>query len=553
MERERHTRIMIFINIFFLGYLFLVGKLFWIQIVKHREYQDEAMIQRNSEIRIYPARGVIFDRNLIPLTNRERHNTIFIIRDLVKNNDEVLNYLEKEFHIKRKSIINENKAVVEYAVNKDISNIERYPGVFTENIVERYSDDNILSHVIGYINESENRGETGLERVYNDILVSNSDYGKLIFQTDGKKRIIPGAGYLGTFKRDLRIPNGVKLTIDYHIQKIVEEIMDEKKINGAVIVTDAESGDILAMSSRPNLDVRNIESHMYSKYMDFYNKAIEVEYPPASIFKIVVLLAALEDPMIDINEDFFCSGYELVGDKKIKCHSYNSGGHGNITIREAFYHSCNSVFIQMGKKLGAKKIVEMAKRLGFGEKVQIELLEEKKGNLPKGDELLGPAYGNISIGQGKVEVTPLQINNLTMIIANNGIKKDLRLVDSIVNANGITIKEIFRDDDVRVIDGYYTYIVKKMMEGVVEKGTARNYISLEKFGGAAGKTGTAEAIMNEKAVKHGWFSGFFPKEKPKYVVTVLVEDGVSGGVSAAPIFNDIIKNIVNIQRRWTNP
>ncbi len=282
--------------------------------------------------------------------------------------------------------------------------------------------------------------------------------------------------------------------------------------------------------------------------MDLYNKSIQVGYPPASVFKIVVLLAALEEEKIELDEKFLCKGYEIVGNNKIKCHSYNDGGHGELDIKEAFYDSCNSAFIQLGKRIGAKAIMERARKLGFGSKVGIQLMEEIDGNLPSGDELLGPSIGNISIGQGNIEVTPLQVTNMMTILANNGIKKDLTIVDAIVTDKKHEVKSVRREKPKRLISSYNSYILRKFMEEVVNKGTASRYILLDNIGGAAGKTGTAEAIANNKEIKHSWFAGYFPKNKPKYVITVLVENSVSGGKSAGPVFEEIAKQIYNIEK-----
>ncbi|MFA7412659.1 MAG: penicillin-binding transpeptidase domain-containing protein, partial [Tissierellaceae bacterium] len=307
---------------------------------------------------------------------------------------------------------------------------------------------------------------------------------------------------------------------------------------GAVIVTDIESGEILALASRPNFNQKNITAYLDKDDMALYNKAVQVSYPPGSIFKIVVLLAALEEDMGFLENSYFCKGYEVINNTTIKC----SGNHGQISLRDGFAKSCNSVFIQIGKELGAKKIIDMAKRLGLGEKVNIGLAEEIEGILPEGEELLGPAIGNISIGQGKIEATPLQISNILLTIANDGVQKDMTLVKGITSKEGQILKAYNREEDKRVISKDLSQVAKELLEEVLSSGTARS-LDLEDIGGAAGKTGSAEASLKGQFTIHGWFAGYYPKDEPRYGITILVEEASSGSKSAAPIFEKICKEI----------
>ena len=186
---------------------------------------------------------------------------------------------------------------------------------------------------------------------------------------DEKKNIILGGEYTVNQKINSMEPNGVKLTVDYHIQKIVENILDSERKNGAVIVADVESGDIVAMASRPNFNQKDIDEYLDRDDMVLYNKAVQVAYPPGSLFKTVVLLTALEEDLSYVDKSFYCKGYEQINNVTIKCN--NVDGHGHINLKEAFSKSCNSAFIQLGQELGSKKIIDMSKKLGFGEKINI--------------------------------------------------------------------------------------------------------------------------------------------------------------------------------------
>jgi len=440
---------------------------------------------------------------------------------------------------------NSSNKILSFPLKKPIDEELIPKNAFVAERTLRYSKNNILSHVIGYIRKSENKGEYGIELIYDDVLKNYKNKQILYLELDDKKSILLDGEYQVTRNTKSLDPAGVKLTIDYHIQKIVEDILDKNKVNGAVMVSDVKSGEIRALASRPNFDQENTDKYQQNEDMALYNKAIQAKYPPGSLFKIVVLLTALEEDLDYLDRTFYCKGYEELGKIRISCN--NTEGHGYLSLKDAFSKSCNSVFIQVGKELGSQKIINMAKRLGLGSTINIGLSEEVEGNLPSGDDIKGPAIGNISIGQGSIEVTPLQITNLLMIIANDGIQKGMTIVDGITDENGIIIKKYNRQEDKRVLSKENCEIVKDFLIDVVKNGTAKK-MSLDEIGGAAGKTGSAQGVFKGEEVVHGWFTGYFPVNNPKYVITVLDEKAKSGSQSAVPIFEQIVKEIYSINR-----
>ncbi|HHV38180.1 MAG TPA: hypothetical protein GXX70_01650 [Tepidimicrobium sp.] len=527
-------------------FAFLVVRLYWIQIVNHESLRAEALKQRGQEIRLSPNRGIIYDRNLIPLTNRKKVITGFFFKKDIESDSTLREAIIKSSHMDDSQLdehIKSKGTIVDIPLISNLLDIDERK-FFTANRIERYDDINMLSHVIGHINRSENKGEAGIEKVYDEILKNEGDHSVYI-DLDERRRIFTKEEYLVNRDIDPRGPNGVKLTVDYYIQKEVERILDRRGIKGSAIVADVKTGDILAMASRPNFDQDNIERYLNREDMALYNKAVQVGYPPGSLFKLVVLLTAFEKGDHNFSNQFYCNGYERVGKSIINCNKRE--GHGHITLREAFSKSCNSAFIQLGQEVGSKNIIDMANRLGFGSRLNIGLLEEIEGNLPTGSELLGPAIGNISIGQGSIEVTPLQVTNMMLSIANGGIKKGMAIVKGTVGRDGYMIKGFNRSEDFRVISEKTAKIIKGYLADVVQYGTANN-LDLTDIGGAGGKTGSAEAILNGRRTVHGWFSGFYPLENPKHVVTVFVEEGMSGSQTAVPIFEDITRTIYNIKQ-----
>ena len=536
-------RLMVFGMFIFAIFFSLAIRLYNIQVIKSPTYSELALKQRSSEISLYPNRGIIYDRNLESLTNKEKEKVIIIPKDIIINDKDVFDIVLNHSKLSKNQldkIIRNGNNLLQIKIDEEFDLGKYNNRMFFADITKRYGEDNLLSHVIGYVNKSDNKGETGIERVYDEFL-KGYDERTFILEYDSSRTIIlNGVEYVDEID-DPNNPVGVKLTIDSRIQKSVENIMDESRVNGAVVVTEVETGEILALASRPNFNQDRIGEFFDNDKMALYNKAIQVGYPPGSIFKIVVLIAALEYDLDIEGKEYLCPGYEDINNIRIKC----TTKHGNIDLSKAFAVSCNSTFIQIGKELGAEKIIDVAKRLNFGEKIGIGLLEESQGNLPNGNDLLGPSIGNIALGQGKIEATPLQISNLLMIIANKGIQKQLTIVEGITNSKGHILKDYRNEEDKLVISPELTNIVCDYLLDVVENGTGRN-IDLDAVGGAGGKTGSAEAILYNNKTIHGWFAGFFPKINPKYVITVFVEEGNSGSKSAAPIFEKIAKEINRI-------
>jgi peptidoglycan glycosyltransferase/penicillin-binding protein 2 len=498
--------------------------------------------QRGQEIALKPKRNIIYDRNLIPLTNNTKTPYIILSKNQLEDNpllyqNIILNTVLNSQELNK--LIDSNDRLLQIPLKERLAIDNNGWNVFQIDYTNRYNSDNLLSHVIGYINKAENIGQSGLERVYDEFL-SEGEKDSLIVEFNRERSIMLGSTHV-TGSQDPNNPSSVKTTISYELQAAVEDILDSERVKGAVVVTEVSTGEILSLASRPNFDQDQIEDYIYNEDMALYNRAIQVGYPPGSIFKIVVLLAALEEDPYLLNRTYNCDGQETINNITIKC----SGNHGELSVKEAFAKSCNSTFIQIGKQIGAKKIIDMSIRLGFGEKVNIGLLEEINGNLPKDNEIHGAAIGNISIGQGQLEVTPLQISNLINIIANGGIKKHLTLIKGITNKEGMVLKEFFKAEDIRVLPSESCDIVMEMLREVVNQGTGKD-IKLNNIGGTAGKTGTAQAILNKQKTIHGWFAGVYPAYEPKYTITVFIEDASSGSMTAAPIFEKIVKEIYKL-------
>lgn len=532
--------------LFIFVFAVILVRLFWIQVVKSESYLARAADQRQYEFQSSIARGQIFDRNMIPFTDRELKKFI-AITEYVTDKNATAEVVARAAGITKEEVlemIKDSDGIVELKAkdfsNKDIEAIEKgmVKGVSILEKKIRYSNESLARHVIGYINKSDLNGIMGLEKSMNSILAQDGGE-RIVAIVDSHKNVIPSLGFRKVEIKGEDEKLGLKLTLDFHMQKITESVLKDNNINGSVVIMDIKTGDILAMASTPDFDPNNVGNYLSSKNDELMNKAISA-YDLGSIFKTVVAAAAIENNIVTEDETFLCEGQIEVNNSFIKCSTYSTHENRPITLKEAFALSCNTTFVKVGTRVGAEKILEMAKRMGFSEKQCNELLEEKAGYLPRVRE---DGIGNISIGQGKIQVTPLQVTTMMAAIANNGIKNTPAIIDSVVDSeSGKTIQTLSRSKPIMILNITTVNTLKEMLHVVTTIGTGKQ-ANLDDFGGSSGKTSSAETGIKSGEIVQGWFAGFVPSDKPKYAITVFVYDGKAGGKVAAPIFREIAYRI----------
>jgi len=484
--------------------LFLLARVFFISVICGDKYSEYAKKQRTSTIELSERRGVIYDRNLIPITEAE--NIFFeVMPSREKGGIEI-------------SEIPEN---ADYKKDKNTK-------IFST--VKRYRKDGFLSHVIGY--RAENGGY-GVEAVFNDLL-KDGGQDEISVVKDAQNNVIDGFGISRTSKK---IKSGVILSIDYHIQSAVENAVDKSEYPCAAVVVDIASGDIVAMASRPTFDAENVAKSLKSNNGELINRAVSA-YDAGSVFKTVVAAAALEEGIVSPATSFYCSGEYKIGDTTFYCNKRE--GHGQLTLTEGFGLSCNCVFFEVGQSLGSKTLLKYARHFGFGEKIlKAEGFFESGGKLPA-----SPTRGqlaNLSIGQGELLVTPLQVTDMMCTIAGGGTRKVLRISCGTADKDGTPQYTESLNID-RIISESTASALREMLIYAVQMGTGQ---TARPECRAGGKTGSAESgwHKNGEQMVHGWFAGFFPAENPKYVCTVLCENGKTGSSSASPIFKEIADSI----------
>lgn len=535
--------------IFVLVYLFFIYRLVDIQILKSDEYKQRQENQSTEKIDLNTGRGVIYDRNNEPLTDKKKETILIVQKEKFINDYNIRNLVKEVSNLSDKEIYKEIEEQTESSMFEiQVNNIskEMEAKLLEENILVskrsiRYDEDSLLSHTIGYINKKDKIGQYGIERSMDEVLNSSNEEYISVFKAgeSGRKEgldVLKGSIKIVT--RDDKDKH-IKLTIDKNIQKIVEKVVDKESNPTAVIISDVESGEILSMSSRPNFDQKDISKYISDAEKskgELRNRVIQNTYAPGSVFKIVTLYAALDTKIIDENYTYNCTGNTKIGKNKEVLNCHNKEGHGIQSLTEAFANSCNTAFFDIANKIGKDKIIEYTKKLHLDEKVDIGLEEEASRDIPEDISIR-----NLAIGQGSMEFTPLQINQMTQIIANNGTYKPLYIYDSIIDNNKSILKNFNQSKEDEIISPYTLTIVKDMMKKVSLSGTGEALKDLE--GGCGVKTGTAQTNIDGISVNNGWITGFYPSDTPKYTITVIVEGTKEESKSALPIFKEICKNL----------
>ena len=376
-------------------------------------------------------------------------------------------------------------------------------------------------------------GRSGIEKVYNSGLmgVPGERFEEITLDTlEVKKLIIEKPPIPG---------NNFFLTIDSKIQRIAEKALGKKK--GSVVVMDPWNGEVLAMASFSRYNINTLNKDFSVLLKDpanpFLNRPIQGVLPPGSAFKIITAIAALEEKKINEDTHFACSGSLKMGGRRFRC--YSKYGHGMLNIEEAIQLSCNVFFFEVAKRLGGSLLKEWSDKFGFGNLTDIDLPYEKKGKMPKSTSMYETL--NLSIGQGSMLVTPIQVTRMIAMIANGGWIVKPHLLQMITDYEGkVLLNNKLESKDRIGISEKNLKIIKRALRKVVTAGTARG-IGLKELH-VAGKTGTAETADKQK--NHAWFVGYAPFDEPKYCFTVVIEHTPGhGGDVAGPIVRKLLSEL----------
>lgn len=500
-------------------------------LVNDNSISEVASNQGSYTVTINKTYANIYDCNLKPLVN-ENEKYLAVINPTPQGVIDVNSYIvDKELFYKN---IENGKPFVCEVTTDDIKSED----VITFAVKERTSSSQLAQHIVGYT--VDNKGVSGIEKAYDDFLRSNYSTNKISYSVDANGSLLSSSNRNIDLQQEMTA--GVITTIDKDIQKICEEAATNIEM-GAIIVMDPYTGELKAVVSAPSYDINNLGSSIQDSRSPFINRAFS-PYNVGSIFKLVTASAALEEG-IDENLEYNCTGHIDIYGQNFNCHKKD--GHGPLTMKSAMVESCNTYYINLGMKLNNTNFINKASILGFGKQtILADGIISDAGNLQTENDLKNPAEkANMSFGQGKLSATPLQIACMTSSIVNNGKFTNAKLIKGITDGKETTMYE----DSIsyQAMDASTAYTLRQFMDATVQyndDSTAKPYNT-----SAAGKTSTAQTGKYNKdgeEILQAWFTGYFPIDKPKYVVTVLIEDGKSGNVTAAPVFKEIAEKITKL-------
>ena len=553
-----HKRIKIFFLFVIIMFITIFGKVIYLQVFKYNKLKSGATDLWSRELPIEGDRGIIYDRNLDPLATNLTTTSLVLIPNQIKDKElvstklsEILNVSKKEMdkHVyKNTSIerVHPEGRKLDFNISNKISDL-KLEGVYLVKEAKRYYPyNNSLSQVLGFVG-IDNQGLSGLELNYNEYLTGKS--GSIKYFSDAKGNKLE----MNEIYTEPTSGMNLMLTINNDLQKSVERELDNAVMkynpdHALAIAMDPNTGEILAMSSRPNFDPNNYRK--YNTETLNRNLPIWMSYEPGSTFKIITLSASLEEKTIDLyNDTFYDSGHINVENAKIKC--WKTGGHGQETFLEVVENSCNPGFVVMGQKLGKEKLFNYIDKFGFGEKTGIDLNGESSGIMFDLNKVGPVELATTSFGQG-VSVTPIQQITAVSAAINGGKLYKPYIVKALLEPETNTEIKTFEPTLVRtVISEETSKDVASALESVVTNGTGRSaFIDGYRVGG---KTGTAQKVNNGTYMIGNYivsFIGFMPSIDPKIILYVAIDNpkGVVqyGGTVAAPIARNILEDAIDI-------
>jgi penicillin-binding protein 2 len=571
----------------------VLGAGFWVlQVVEHAKFDEMAENNHQRTLALRAPRGIVFDRNQRVLVVNRRSYSISILREHTKDLNRTIRMLSTVLGIDEDSIrqtVDRHRreptyrpiTIVQDATLAQVAAIRarrldfELPDIVVEQVPTRQYPDAMAAHLFGYVGEVSDAqvtssdtlksgdivGQAGIEKVYNEMLMGE----------DGAKRVV-----VNSMGREIRTleespPNEgkrVALTVDYDLQKALEDAFKVSGFNGASVIMDPKTGEVLAFTSVPGYDPNAFASGIdratwaslnTDDLKPLQDRAIQGRYSPGSTFKMAVAAAALEEGVITPDFKVACPGHAVFFNRSFQCSLPNGRGHGTIDLRQAIERSCNVYFYTVGNMLGIDKIHKWATLFGLGERTGIDLPNELAGLVPspewKRQRFHEKWYAgetiSVSIGQGAVSLTPISMAVYISALANGGTRLTPHLLKAVDDGTGwkdvpppapkSTVQ--LRPDTIQAIHEGLWMVVNASGTGGKARIPGRD---------VSGKTGTAQVISLEggKAAKgrsdrdlrdNGWFVFFAPRDNPQISGVVFVEHGGHGGTTAAPIAKHVLE------------
>ena len=526
-------RLLCVLTIVALVFLFVIGKLMYVQLIQGTMLQSRAISQWTRDLPLSGLRGSIVDTNGDTFASSFTSYNIYLRASNIVDAETVANLLAEILGIDYQSILQKatDKSVSERLLAQQVSGelVERIlasdlDGVYiAETSTRQYPYGDLLTSVLGYTT-IDNIGQSGIEAYYDNYLQGTDGYA----MTESTITGVELSNSTTTFVSGIQGCT-VQLTIDVGIQQILEGVLDrameEQQAKGATgIIMDATNGEILAMATKPSFDLNNIPRDDIETLLNYSKNTTVVDiYEPGSTFKIFTTAAALSSGVTNIDDTFYDPGYRIISGERIKC--WRTQGHGHETLLEGFCNSCNSVFMDLGLRMGTEVFYQYLQKFGIGQKTGIDFYGESAGIVMDASMVRDVDLARIAFGQA-IAVTPLQMLNSVCGIVN-GTRYQPRLIKSITSANGTT-KEFGSVIVGSTVSNSVRDTINQMLEAVVSTTGECTFVAGYHVGG---KTGTAQKYEDGRVATGKYVSSFigtYPASAPKYVMLICVDEPSAG-------------------------
>lgn len=584
-------------------FLCLWMRVWYLQILKGDELRALSENNRVRLVSLAAYRGMIKDRNGETLVSVRPSFNLYITPEDTKDRHAVLSFLSQKIQFDKNKVLRDMKEASSFSnvlIKADITqeevafveeNNRLIPGAHL--IVEPRRDylyKELTAQALGYLGEIskpqlENQegsayqqgdlvGKDGIENIHEAYLRGKKGYKEVEVDVSGRElqtlRMLPPQS-----------GNNLTLTIDLRVQQVLEQLMtgtEENPITGAVVAMKVQTGEIIAIASKPSYDPnlfaagisrRNWRKLLFDEFHPLQNRTIDGQYPPGSTYKIVTAYAGLSEHVISPESTISCPGHFNFGRGVYRC--WKKGGHGTMTVHDALVQSCDVFFYTVGNRLGIDTLARYARKFGLGNQTGVQLIGEKPGLIPstkwkreaKKQPWLPGETISASIGQGYDLVTPIQQATMMSIISNGGNAVRPYLVKNIQDPSGKMLKEFSPEILNKAnFNQEYINIIRNGLLGVVNAPHGTGHKAQVKNILVSGKTGTAQVIKMKGADEnvpedqipyiyrdHAWFVAYAPFDDPEIAVSVIVEHGGHGGSTAAPIAKSVIETYFNLYPR----
>lgn len=542
----------------------LIGRLVYLMIFDADYYQELAQDLHEREREIKAARGEIVDRNGVVLATNRTVCTISVIHSQVEEPEKVISVLSRELELDEAEVrkkVEKVSSMEKIRTNVDKETGDRIRGYdlagvkVDEDYKRYYPYDELASRVLGFTG-GDNQGIIGLEVKYEEYLKGIN--GTILTVTDARGVELEGVAE----DRIEPVPGEtLQVSLDYNIQsycqQAAEKVMEEKQAEAvSIFLMNPQNGEIYAMVNVPEFNLNEpyelntgadeaslTDEELQDELNQMWrNRCINDTYEPGSVFKIITSSACLEEGVVSLDDTFFCPGYRIVEDRKIRCHKV--GGHGQETFVQGIQNSCNPVFMDIGLRLGAGRFYDYFEEFGLMKLTNIDLPGEAGTIMHRKEDIGTVELATMTFGQS-FQVTPIQMAVTVSSIVNGGNRVTPHVGTAVLDRDGNVVEEFDHEVESSIVSEETSETMRMLLESVVAEGSGKNaYLEGYSIGG---KTATSQTLPRSANKYIASFLGFAPADDPQILGMVIIHDpqGVYyGGTIAAPVLRSIYDNVL---------